>query len=344
MSEERLPELPSRFEFLLEGLRSRQAFALARARGGPFRYASSRNVTPEPRETSATAGESWDQSATHSGDRPLREDSSRRWKVQGQAVDGRFKTYLRPGPGGESKTRLPLDRGARDLASQRQSLLTRHQSLRRHAQCKNLAIKVEEHPLLYPRAFLATYPAALSELRASPEVINMLAITPPDRPDTRKAVRELLRHGGFKPSGRNKPAWEFLDKACAEGKLASINMAVDFCNAFSLHAGIPISVLDFERLVPPLRIAVAGPDESYVFNPSGQVLDLEGLLTLYDANGPCGGPVKDSQRSKTHDATTRTLTVLWGCEAFHSLIDDLFQSYCAALLESGAIVEEVRCG
>lgn len=343
MSEERLPELPSRFEFLLEGLRSRQAFALARARGGPFRYASSRNVTPEPGETGKTGGASWDQGATHSGDRPLREDNTRRWKVQGQAVDGRFKTYLRSGPGGEAKPKLPLDRGARDLASQRQSLLTRHQSLRRHAQC-SLSIAVDKHPLLYPRAFMTTFPAPLSELRTSPEVINMLAITPPDRPDTRQAVRDLLRHGGFKPSGRSKPAWEFLDKACADGRLGSINLAVDFCNAFSLHAGIPISVLDFERMVAPLRLAVAQPEESYVFNASGQVLELAGLLTLYDANGPCGSPVKDSQRTKTHEGTTRTLTVIWGCEEFHALIDDLFQSYCAALLDCGAIVEEVRCG
>jgi hypothetical protein len=51
---------------------------------------------------------------------------------------------------------------------------------------------------------------------------------------------------------------------------------------------------------------------SYVFNPSGQAIDIGGLLCLHDSQGPCGGPVKDSQRTKTHDGTTSTLTVIWG--------------------------------
>ena len=54
---------------------------------------------------------------------------------------------------------------------------------------------------------------------------------------------------------------------------------------------------------------------SYVFNPTGHVIDIGGLLCLHDAEGPCGGPVKDSQRSKTQDDTRRTLCLVWGTQA-----------------------------
>lgn len=127
----------------------------------------------------------------------------------------------------------------------------------------------------------------------------------------RQAVRDLLREGGYKPTGRGKPASEYLVKACAEGLLRPINPAVDACNAVSLASGLPISVVDLERARAPLSIAVAGPDERYVFNAAGQTIELAGLPCLRDALGPCGNAVKDSERTKTGPATRRTLSVLW---------------------------------
>lgn len=60
----------------------------------------------------------------------------------------------------------------------------------------------------------------------------------------RKAVRDLLREGGFKPSGRSKPASEYL---AGVDSLGGINPVVDACNAASLHSGLPISVVDLDR-------------------------------------------------------------------------------------------------
>jgi DNA/RNA-binding domain of Phe-tRNA-synthetase-like protein len=128
----------------------------------------------------------------------------------------------------------------------------------------------------------------------------------------RQAVRQLLRVGGFKPTGRSKPASEYLLKAVEEGRLASINVAVDACNAVSLHSGLPISVIDFDLAKVPLRVAVAPPGASYVFNAGGQTIDLGGLVCLADADGPCANAVKDAQRTKTGPGTRRTLTVIWG--------------------------------
>jgi len=64
-----------------------------------------------------------------------------------------------------------------------------------------------------------------------------------------------------------------------------------------------------------LRVAVAPPGASYAFNPSGQVIDVAGLLCLLDAEGPCANAVKDAQRSKTDGDTRATLTILWGTTA-----------------------------
>src|SRR5262249_24383308 len=139
----------------------------------------------------------------------------------------------------------------------------------------------------------------------------------PMRPDqtVRAAVRDLLRHGGYKPTGRAKPSSEYLAGAVSEGALGSINAAVDECNVVSLHSGLPISVVDLDRASPPLRVSAAPAGARYVFNASGQEIDLAGLLCLFDAEGPCANAVKDAQRTKTGAGTTQTLSILWGTRA-----------------------------
>jgi DNA/RNA-binding domain of Phe-tRNA-synthetase-like protein len=74
---------------------------------------------------------------------------------------------------------------------------------------------------------------------------------------------------------------------------------------------LPISVIDLDRAKPPLRVGIAPAGASYVFNSAGQTIDLEGLLCLFDADGPCANAVKDAQRTKTSPATRRTLTLIW---------------------------------
>jgi DNA/RNA-binding domain of Phe-tRNA-synthetase-like protein len=130
--------------------------------------------------------------------------------------------------------------------------------------------------------------------------------------DVRKAVRDLLRHGGYKPTGRGKPASEYLRGALVDGAFPSINLAVDACNAVSLHSGLPISVIDLDRARAPFSISIAPAGASYVFNAAGQTIDVSGLVCLCDAEGPCANAVKDAQRTKTHAGTLRTLSVVWG--------------------------------
>jgi len=135
---------------------------------------------------------------------------------------------------------------------------------------------------------------------------------PPRPPGTKGAVRDLLRVGGFKPSGRNKPASEYVARAIPEGRLGPINAAVDACNAASFVSGLPISVVDLDRVSEPLRVGIADGGARYVFNASEQVIDVSGLLCLHDGMGPCANAVKDSHRTKTSGQTTRTLSLIWG--------------------------------
>ncbi len=180
-------------------------------------------------------------------------------------------------------------------------------------------LTVESHPLLDVVAFTTRFSGAIGEITANDAIARLLARgagAPLHADDAvRAAVRELLRHGGYKPTGRGKPASEYLVRAAGETALGAINTAVDACNAVSLHSGLPVSVVDLDRAAAPLRIAIAPPGTRYVFNASGQEIDISGLIVLADAAGPCAGPVKDSHRTKTHAETTRTLSVIWGTRA-----------------------------
>src|SRR5688572_25694031 len=74
---------------------------------------------------------------------------------------------------------------------------------------------------------------------------------------TRTAVRDLLRAKGFKPSGRSKPASEYLAGVVAkEGRLPSVSGVVDVNNLVSLESGLPISVVDAGRLGGELVVLV----------------------------------------------------------------------------------------
>ncbi len=199
--------------------------------------------------------------------------------------------------------------------------------------------------MLHARAFTTRFPMPLREL-GSPDWLAALLREGADLAlerdeDLRVAIRDLLRQGGYRPTGRGKPSSEYLVRAASAGELAPINAAVDTCNAISLASGIPISVVDSELASPPLRIALGEPDASYVFNSAGQAIELAGLLCLYDLGGPCANAVKDSQRTKTRVETRSTLSVLWGTQLFRPRTDRALEVYRELLARLGATTEVV---
>lgn len=195
----------------------------------------------------------------------------------------------------------------------------------------SLNIRAVPHPLLDLGGFLARVdaPAVAPEPGA-----------PTHDDATKNAVRDLLRHGGFKPSGRSKPASEYLVSAFAEARWPRINPLVDICNVMSLKSGLPISLVDLDKTRGTLSVQIAPAGTSYVFNPSGQVIDASGLVCLYDEIGPTGTPVKDAQRTKTDDETTNVIVVIWGTVALAGRTAETVRDY-RALMSPYARIEDL---
>jgi hypothetical protein len=204
----------------------------------------------------------------------------------------------------------------------------------------DVRIAVDNHALLRIAAFTTLFAAPIGTLPSPDWLVALLNPTAktPFAPDEvlRTAIRDMLRSTGFKPTGRAKPAAEYLLRAAQDQLLGSINLAVDACNAVSLHSGFPISVVDLDRARGPFRIGVAEAGQSYIFNRAGQEIDLAGLLCLFDSDGPCASAVKDSQRTKTGDDTTMTLSIIWACAGYEQRLSHTSLMYQGILSRAGA--------
>ncbi len=130
--------------------------------------------------------------------------------------------------------------------------------------------------------------------------------------ETKEAVRNLLKSGGFKPSGRNKPASEYLAQAAREGRFPLINNLVDINNYISLKTGLPISLLDADAILNAVILRHGADGERYVFNSASQEIDLEGLICACSENDtPLGNPVKDSIPGKIKDHSTNVIGIMY---------------------------------
>jgi DNA/RNA-binding domain of Phe-tRNA-synthetase-like protein len=195
-----------------------------------------------------------------------------------------------------------------------------------------------------PSAYLS---ALLERVRASGE-----SFLPPER---KAAVRNMLRHGKYKPAGRAKPSNEYLlaSALAGEGGLGEfpfVNGPVDANNAVSLEWGYPASVFDAAKTGRELYLRRGFPGESYVFNPSGQSIELEDLIVVCRRDGgawsPCGNPVKDAMATKVFEDARDVVAVVYAplsegrtllescAERFRSLLE----SECGAASTGAAII------
>lgn len=130
--------------------------------------------------------------------------------------------------------------------------------------------------------------------------------------EIRSGVRSLLKKSGFKPSGRNKPASEYLAQAAREKRFPYINNLVDVNNYISLLTGLPVSLLDLDVVGETIVLRAGKTGEKFVFNPAGQVIDVEGLICICRSEGgPVGNPVKDSLEAKIGEETKCVLGVIY---------------------------------
>jgi len=128
-------------------------------------------------------------------------------------------------------------------------------------------------------------------------------------------LRDLLRHGAYKPTGRGKPASEYLLNAAREDKFPRINNLVDALNMVSLRYLLPISLIDLDKRPDATGFVVrrGRAGEHYVFNAAGQTIDLVDLLLTASLPDevPLANPVKDSMASKLGETASRVLAVVY---------------------------------
>ena len=183
-----------------------------------------------------------------------------------------------------------------------------------------------------------------AELRAA-VAAALAAKDSPESAARRAAVRDMLRFGAYKPTGRGKPASEYLLNAAACGEFPAISALVDINNLASVSFLLPISLVDVDLAGGgPFRVRRGREGESYVFNPSGQVLELRDLLLAarLPEDLPCATPVKDSQATKTHEGTRAVLALVYAPasladEAFRAAarLAELLTAHVGAAAESG---------
>ena len=150
----------------------------------------------------------------------------------------------------------------------------------------------------------------------------------------RLAARDMLRLGRYKPTGRGKPASEYLLRAAGEDSFPRISAPVDVCNLISLKHLVPASVWDLDLSGTELRARRGRSGERYVFNASGQEIELEDLILMARDPGdePMVNPVKDSHATKTHTGTTNAAAVVYfpaAIELDHRAVMDEFAELLA---------------
>jgi DNA/RNA-binding domain of Phe-tRNA-synthetase-like protein len=129
----------------------------------------------------------------------------------------------------------------------------------------------------------------------------------------RKGIRGLLKNFGFHPSGRNRPASEYLFKDLHNRKeFNHINNVVDINNHISLLNHLPISALDLDKSGYSLSVRLGMENENYVFNAEGQTLSLKKLLLIArQAGSAVGSPIKDSQATKIVNETKNVIFFIY---------------------------------
>ena len=194
-----------------------------------------------------------------------------------------------------------------------------------------MKISLPDHPLFKPIVFSTSYSKQLSVIEYPKQVRDCLKndfIAPLKTCDSIKnAIRELLRHTGFKPAGRAKPSSEYL-RSFQENSFPEVN--VQWIQEISFLYIVVASVLSTNQS-RAVSICIGKSGENYQFNKSGQTIDIGGLLCFCDASGPCANPVKDSQRTKTDGTTIDTLTILWGSKTVSEQVAKAFEWYADLL-------------
>ncbi len=164
----------------------------------------------------------------------------------------------------------------------------------------------------------------------------------------KSSIRQLLKFNKFKPTGRNKPASEFIYNEIKKNNgFNFINNIVDINNVVSIKTLMPISIFDLELTSKNLEIRTGNEGESYVFNPSGQTIDLKNLICVCELHSgksnPICNPIKDSMKTKINDKTKNVVGVIYGSK---EVVDEVLMTkhldYFGSLLKEYADATDIE--
>ncbi len=133
----------------------------------------------------------------------------------------------------------------------------------------------------------------------------------------RLECRNMLRNGSYKPTGRGKPANEYLLKAALDSKFPKVNSLVDINNFISLKYSVPVSVWDTDLAnTSSYEFRLGLEMENYIFNAASQTISLKDLIvgcTLNETDGsrPIISPIKDSLQTKLQAQSTNIMGIIY---------------------------------
>lgn len=170
----------------------------------------------------------------------------------------------------------------------------------------------------------------------------------PEEELIRSQSRDMLRYKSYKPTGRSKPASEYLLRTAQEGNFPRINTLVDINNYISMKYVLPISVWDLDLANATEFVFRPGLEgESYVFNPTGQTIEVTDLIAGFRVvdgkEEPIVNPVKDSMFTKTTDETRSiAVAIYFPKNGNHAVLKQALQEFDELLSLSGGSIHQTQ--
>jgi len=158
----------------------------------------------------------------------------------------------------------------------------------------------------------------------------------------RQSVRKMLRRGVYRPTGRSKPASEYLIRAATKESFPRINCAVDVINYLSLKYLVPISLWDTDLAQSEqYTFRLGNEDEKYVFNHGGQEIKLHDLITGFsirdEVEQAIVNPVKDSLATKTTSESRNVAMAIYYPFADHSVLQTILREFSELMQHVGEV-------
>ncbi|WKX68675.1 B3/4 domain-containing protein [Streptomyces sp. XD-27] len=132
------------------------------------------------------------------------------------------------------------------------------------------------------------------------------------------AWRRAFARMGLKPTQYRCASESLLRRLRKEGALPRIHPVVDLCNAISVAYGVPVAVLDADRIAGPLlEVRYARGDEHYTTFGGGTEHPAPGEVTFADSAGRAHARRWTNRQSGHSAVGERTSRILVVAEAMH---------------------------